>query len=779
MTGDTEKPSLLEAPEGARDVEAWQDILHQACAERAPQSLQLAEQALRAFPGDASLLYLAALAALLDARPDRCLTYLKRMGKRFITDEREELLRALALGQQGRFVLAAEILKRHGLDDLFGAAAHFLGDRTLLSWLVESLEAIHTGSRPQPPARLAPARKASAKGAPKAGRTAGAGKRQPQPSAPPERPVAPPADRTLADTALPHIAADVPVSFALTGPPAIGFTGPVDDDPGWFRLRAELAHLSLLQGFDELLCLAHLNNVDTYWYQVETVRKVLKQFRGRVLLADEVGLGKTVEAGMVLKEYLLRGMAERVLILTPAALVGQWREEMESKFAIACATTHDGMVRSDPERFWAQPRVIASIALARRQEHASRIVGQAYDVVIVDEAHHLKNQTSQNHKLVDALRKRFLLLLSATPVQNSLVELYNLLTLLKPGIFRTQKEFRAAYMTPGNPRSPANRERLRDLMRDVMIRNTRALVALRLPQRHAATLRVEAGEAEAECYQTLGSLAREIGCGEGAGRQRLTVHHLLSAAGSSPAAAAAALDRVAARHSKDRRWRALAERYRAVGAGSKATALLDLLERNKAEKKIVFVHHRETMAQIDALLAARGLSFVRFDGALSGQDKDAAIATFRDRAPILLSTESGGEGRNIQFCNTLINFDIPWNPMAIEQRIGRIDRIGQQREVFIFNLVARGTLEDHVLRLLDEKINMFELVVGEIGAILGEIEEQRDFSELILSAWLETTEGAQAAAFDALGAQLVAARRDYEAAKVLDDALFGEEFEAG
>ena len=231
--------------------------------------------------------------------------------------------------------------------------------------------------------------------------------------------------------------------------------------------------------------------------------------------------------------------------------------------------------------------------------------------MIVDEAHHLKNQASQNHKLVDALRKRFLLLLSATPVQNSLVELYNLLTLLKPGIFKTQKEFRAVYMTPGNPRSPANRERLRDLMRDVMIRNTRALVALRLPQRHAATLRVEAGEGEAACYHALGSLAREIGRGEGAGRQRLTIHHLLTAAGSSPAAAAAAIERLAARHPEDRRWRELAERYRAVGAGSKATALLDLLERNKAEKKIVFVHHRETLAQIDALLTARGLSFVR------------------------------------------------------------------------------------------------------------------------------------------------------------------------
>ena len=111
--------------------------------------------------------------------------------------------------------------------------------------------------------------------------------------------------------------------------------------------------------------------------------------------------------------------------------------------------------------------------------------------------------------------------------------------------------------------------------------------------------------------------------------------------------------------------------------------------------------------------------------------------------PVLLCTESGGEGRNIQFCNTLINFDVPWNPMAIEQRIGRIDRIGQQREVFVFNLVTRGTLEEQILHLLDEKISMFELVVGEVGAILGGLEEDRDFADLMLDAWLHTTEASR------------------------------------
>ena len=174
-----------------------------------------------------------------------------------------------------------------------------------------------------------------------------------------------------------------------------------------------------------------------------------------------------------------------------------------------------------------------------------------------------------------------------------------------------------------------------------------------------------------------------------------------------------------------------------------------------------------------------GFAVACFEGGLSGPEKDAAIAEFRDRVPVLLCTESGGEGRNIQFCNTLINFDVPWNPMAIEQRIGRIDRIGQQREVFVFNLVTRDTLEEQILRLLDEKISMFELVVGEVGAILGGIEDDKDFSDLVLDAWLQTTEATRKEAFEALGRQLDDARAQHEGAKALDDSLFGQDFASG
>jgi SNF2 family DNA or RNA helicase len=265
--------------------------------------------------------------------------------------------------------------------------------------------------------------------------------------------------------------------------------------------------------------------------------------------------------------------------------------------------------------------------------------------------------------------------------------------------------------------------------------------------------------------------------GSGTGRNRLALRHLLGAAGSSPAAAAAALARFAVRDTADGDWAALARRWGAVGDGGKESALIELLRRNPQEKKLVFVHYRETLAHLAGLLTRNGFAFARFEGSLSGPDKDAAIAAFRDQVPILLCTESGGEGRNIQFCNTLINFDVPWNPMAIEQRIGRIDRIGQSREVFVFNLVTRGTLEEQILHLLDEKISMFELVVGEVGAILGGLEEDRDFADLMLDAWLQATEESREQALGALGQRLSEARQTHEGAKALDDALFGEDFE--
>src|SRR5271167_4743782 len=563
----------LQFDESSADPEVWIDTLSEAFADpkRTHGFLELAEKAERACPGDPAILSLAATAALLDGRADKATLYLKRYSKRYFAGEPYHLLSALALAGQKNRIGARALLEQHRLTYWRYAMSAFPGGRARRRWLAESIDAI-MGRKPE-----IRGRKPAVKPAPPPARSK---------IPPPPKPATPPPPRPIqpapppAIPALEQIRVDIPLVVESNLQPMLAAaTDRAEGDGGWFALRERLARLGLAEGFDELLCVPHLKGIETFWHQTETVRKVLKQFRGRVLLADEVGLGKTVEAGMVLKEYLLRGMVERVLVLVPASLVGQWREELETKFDISCVTTYDPLLREDPQCFWAAPRIVASLALARRREHADRLLAQSFDLVIVDEAHHLRDRASQSYKLVDSLTKRFLLLLSATPVQNDLVELYNLLTLLKPGIFKTQKEFRAAYMTPGKPRQPANSERLRDLMRDAMIRNTRAVVALKLPRRHASTRRVDLRADEEAAYQETAARVRALGADPSQGGHRLALHHLLGAAGSSPAAAAAAIERFAIRRPDDPTWRGLAQRWAALGAGGKETALLELLAR--------------------------------------------------------------------------------------------------------------------------------------------------------------------------------------------------------
>lgn len=786
---------LFEGPE--YEASLWLGRLQAAFedAGRISGFLPLAKQAVRACPGEFAILLAAATAALLDRRPEQALRYLDLFCEG-ATAPGEPLLRALALGMRGDRPVAKTLLEQHGLAQWFAALEVFPAGRARLGWLVLQLETIMADKVPrnsemafaralaragfEPRSARTPRAKAKSLSKPQSVTNAKpAPNKSRKPAAHRPSKVPPPvADTPPAPPPLARIDIDIPFSVELDLAPLASVMARQPEPNGrWFALRDRLAHLGLAQGFDELLCLQQLTSFEPLWHQIETVRKVLKQYRGRVLLADEVGLGKTIEAGMVLKEYSLRGMAERVLVLTPASLVGQWREELDTKFGLAFATTYDALARDDPAQFWDQPRVVASIATARRQEHAQCLLERTFDLVIVDEAHHLRDRTSKGWKLVDALNKRFLLLLSATPVQNDLIELYNLLTLLKPGIFKTLKEFRAAYMTPGKPRQPANSEKLRALMRGAMIRNTRAVVALKLPRRHATTIKIEAGVEETEAYAELASAARQLATKDNARRQRFALHHLLAAAGSSPAAAAVAVARIAERNPDSAEWAQLAERWGKIERGAKEAALIELIGRNPAEKKLVFVHSRETLEHLAQRLAEASIAFARFDGSLSGPQKDEAIDLFREHVDVLLCTQSGGEGRNIQFCNTLINFDVPWNPMAIEQRIGRIDRIGQAREVFVFNLVTRGTLEEQVLALLEEKISMFELVVGEVGAILGGLEEEREFPDLVLEAWLESSEAGREQAFEALGAQLDAARQQHQGAKELDEKLFGEDFE--
>jgi superfamily II DNA or RNA helicase len=542
-------------------------------------------------------------------------------------------------------------------------------------------------------------------------------------------------------------------------------------------LRLRYAELRLQKGFDELLSLGAISNVEHFGYQLDTVRRVLRDFRGRVLLADEVGLGKTIEACLALKEYWMRGLARKALILTPASLVGQWVDELTERFALTPVVADAQLVRRDEEFWMREPLVVASLPLARQAAHRDRLSRIEYDLVIVDEAHVLKNRASAGWQLVNDLKKRFLLLLSATPVGNNLTELYNLIQLLRPGLLRGEAQFRREYGQIEALSQASRRDRLRELLREVMIRNTRAHIDLKLPKRIAATHIVRPAPEEANVLDALAAVIRDkYNAATAADRWRMTT--LQMQAGSGPAALRFGLRDHAGQPDADP-FAAVAAALDRIGGrrSAKVAALLDLARRSP-EKKIVFTRFRATLDELDAALTAAGHRVSVFHGGLSWLDKQRAVDAFEDDAAILLSTEVGGEGRNLQFCRTVINYDLPWNPVTIEQHVGRVHRIGQTRDVYIFNFCLAGSVEERILSILHDKINMFELVAGEVEMILGHLGDDQDFASLVMDAWSSSRSGEDAReTFERLSARILDAKSVYQTTTDLDRALFSEDYE--
>jgi superfamily II DNA or RNA helicase len=568
---------------------------------------------------------------------------------------------------------------------------------------------------------------------------------------------------------------DYPLHFDVEGRSLLSDAAAGGGSAADVLLRRDYAELRLQRGFDELISTASVRGLEHFWYQLETVRRVLRDFRGRVLLADEVGLGKTIEACLALKEYWMRGLVSKALILTPPSLVSQWVDELTSKFDLVVATAEPGKVGPDDDLWDRQSIVVASLPLVRQRAYRARLTAIEYDLVIVDEAHALKNRTSAAWQLVNDLKKRFLLLLSATPVGNDLSELYNLILLLKPGLLKTEAQFRRDFGGLASAQQPERRGRLRALLREVMIRNTRAHIDVRLPRRLAATEVVTPTEAETKLQQGLATYVRLRYAGsERTNRWRLMM--LQMQAGSSPAALGAGLERHRPGEADDDlvALRAVVER---AGEPAKTKALLDLLRRSD-DKTIVFTRFRATLDHLQGALDAAGFRVATFHGGLSAAEKDEAIRQFADEAAILVSTEIGGEGRNLQFCRTVVNYDLPWNPMQLEQRVGRVHRIGQTREVFVFNFCLTGSLEECILKVLHEKLNLFELVAGEMEMILGEFDADREFAEVVMDLWARSaTERERESAFEQLADTLMAARERYLRTQEIDRAMFRDDFE--
>lgn len=494
----------------------------------------------------------------------------------------------------------------------------------------------------------------------------------------------------------------------------------IDHDGPWgnwelFKLAIEVETHTTIPEFEGLQAPKHLSGLTPLPHQLEVAKQVVENMNGKAILADEVGLGKTIEAGLILKEYMIRGLVKKVLILVPASLVTQWAIELNTKFFIPAVTQRKSYV-------WEQcDVVVSSIDTAKRNPHKDIIYSQDYDLIIIDEAHKLKNNKTKNYEFVQNLKKKFCLLLTATPIQNRISEIFNLVSLLKPGHLGNESAFYQKYNK--DARDLNDDEHLKELVNKVMIRNRRADTGIEWTKRVVETIPIEFSTEERELYNAVSSLRRD---GNWISSSQFSVMTLQREACSSREAVYFTLKNMLNRQeapsaSFEEKIQYLITKVEAVQRNSKAEKALELIQEIN-DKVIIFTEYRATQMYLQWFLKQHGITSVPFRGGFKRGKKDWMRELFQKNAQVLIATEAGGEGINLQFCNHIINFDLPWNPMRLEQRIGRIHRLGQEKDVMIYNFATKDTVEEHVLKLLYEKINLFEKVIGDLDDILTKLD---------------------------------------------------------
>ncbi|RKH13716.1 helicase [Corallococcus sp. CA047B] len=494
-------------------------------------------------------------------------------------------------------------------------------------------------------------------------------------------------------------------------------------------------------------------------HQVGVVQRVLSARRPRFVLADEVGLGKTIEAGMVFSALRLVGLARRCLVVAPSHLTVQWLVELFHKFnqlfTLMDSDRYEQSLKEAPDVSpWARfPLVVTSLELlSRTREHREEVAAEDafWDLVIIDEAHHLKGEKAFAAAQGLASNAWGLLLLTATPMQLDPAEYHGLLTLIDattaPSVkgfearLQRQEELSAAVRAlhegkgakaavaalakrfPEDARLQTLKEPgalLEHLaetysLSDRLVRNRRAVVggfSTRRLHRHPVQLTAEELKARDTALATLAQ-----GTLRGA-----PLANVLRRLESSPAAFTGAVKANPALKDAD---------LRLPGRDAKFLAFVGVLRGIwKAEpraKVLVFTESRDTLESLQAELSREGVEALGYHGDLPLLERDRQVARFRDpEGPkVLICTEVGGEGRNFQFAHHLVHYDLPWSPSTVEQRIGRLDRIGQAHPVDIHVFDPAGTLASDVLMLLADAVGVFGETVGGLDAVLEEVESR-------------------------------------------------------
>jgi superfamily II DNA or RNA helicase len=481
------------------------------------------------------------------------------------------------------------------------------------------------------------------------------------------------------------------------------------------------------------------------------------------LLADDVGLGKTISAGLVMSELIVRARIEKVLIVCPKLLCHQWKQELESKFDIpAEVATGRALISADPEGAGA---VITTYNSARL--YLESIPEDRFQMLILDEAHKLRNlygvpdtpQVAKRfQKALEERRFRFVLMLTATPIHNRLWDLYSLVDLLStarghenpfgpPGLFA--RRFIADDKTTARQLKAEAREEFRSIVYGYMSRVRRGDANLSFPDRKVQMHQVIPTPAELQLIRAIAKPIQKM--------NRLAQISILKALASSPDALRAQLDNMARNGTAPSELAAavrdivktmpLSAKLKGLGA------LIDELKRHNPElwRLIVFTTSRETQTTIQNFLEGQGLTVGIINGE-SGQRNQETIARFKENPPryrVVVSTEAGSEGVNLQVANVLVNYDLPWNPMIVEQRIGRVQRLNSEHaHVSIFNITLRGTFEDFIVGRLMEKLQMAAHAIGDIEALLqgsdiadDDEDHSAKFEDRILSLVLDALAG--------------------------------------
>ena len=609
-----------------------------------------------------------------------------------------------------------------------------------------------------------------------------------------------------------------------------------------FALRVLDAHrIKLSHTHDKLTSLSN-SRTRLLPHQIEATHHVAGALKPRFILADEVGLGKTIEAGLIMKELTLRRGYEKVLVVTPAALLVQWQQEMRGKFneeftIINRRNFHEEMGSRKKTR-----RLLASLDFIKNEPYASEVHRRKWDMVVFDEAHRLRRdflKTTRGYAFAEVLAPKCdaMLLLTATPFRGKLEELYHLVRLVDPHLLGPQNAFFQEYISNMCDRSMA---RLKDKVTSIMLRRRKVEVG-GFTKRIARTVKIEMSLEERALYDAVTDyVKREYNLAVREGnrtdsfimivfqklldsssrallgameRRRARLEEALyrspgvlspnpNAASDTdvpppPAELDDAFDPLEYEEWREDEWGPQIEGKKAgkpevkkPGGGPKVAGvtgdkprtsghpcppgvsglpapLLKSLQEQRKEiltlsrlvklgraikvdrklaklketmiklrqegypKFVLFTQFKTTMEYLAEHLGT-DFSVTVFHGSLSLNEKEEAVQEFKKQTEIFLCTEAGGEGRNLQFASCLINYDLPWSPLKIEQRIGRIHRFGQERDCLILNLSTRDTVAERVLEVLETKIKLFEESIGPSDTLLGAVEDDLDFGGIMM-----------------------------------------------